>query len=268
MSTGGKIALGCGCLALVGLLAAAGACGLLGYWVKGKAAGVASDFDAMTKRATAVTDEIERWEKKANENPYTAPADALIAEPRLLKFLEVRKEVHAVYEAHKADLDALQKKSQTPSDKLSPRDLWNAGGQLAETLGALKLAQAKALAEVGMSEAEYRDIQIAVYKSAWASETERKTGRMPAEALEKSMAEAGRQVEDAMSRGVAEAQKQKVPGAGQLSPEDAKKLGAELAEAGKAAKALEVPKANLELFRKHEAEIRAYAMSGLGFIGL
>ena len=41
-----------------------------------------------------------------------------------------------------------------------------------------------------------------------------------------------------------------------------------MAEAGKAAKALEVPKANIELFRKHEAEIRQYAMSGLGLLGL
>jgi hypothetical protein len=268
MSTGSKIALGCGCIVLAGLVAAAGACGLLGYWVKGKAEGVATDFGAMAKRASAVTDEIERWEKQANANPYTPPADGVVDEARLLKFLEARKQVHAVYEAHKADLASLEKSARSPSDKVSPTELWSAGGKLAETFGALKLAQAKALAEVGMSEAEYHDIQIAVYKSAWASESEKKTGEMPAEALEKAMSEAGRHVEDAVSRGVAEAQKQQVPGAGQLSPEDAKKLGEQLAEAGKAAKALEVPKANLELFRKHEAEIRQYAMGGLGLLGL
>jgi hypothetical protein len=268
MGTGSKIALGCGCLFIAGALAAAGACGLLGYWAKGKAAGVVDDFDRMTKRATAVTDEIERWERKANENAYTPPADGVISESRLVTFLAVRKQVHEVYEAHEPDIDALAKKSGSPSEKGSLTDLWKAGGRLAETFGALKLAQAKALAENGMSEAEYHDIQLAVYKSAWVSDSERKTGQTPAEALEKSMAEAGRQVGDAMSRGVAEAQKHEVPGADQLSPEDARRLGAELAEARRAARALEVPKANVELFRKHEAEIRQYAMSGLGLLGL
>jgi hypothetical protein len=268
MGTGTKIALGCGCIVLAGAVAAIGACGLLGYWAKDKAAGVVSDFDKMAKRASAVTEEIDRWQRKANANPYTPAADGVIAEPRLLKFLEARKQVHAVYEARKADFDELERKSHSASNKMTPSDLWSAGGQLADLLGALKLAQAKALAESGMSEAEYSDIQIAVYKTAWVSDSVRKTGHTPAETLEKTMAEAGHQVEDAMSRGVAEAQKQKVPGAEGLSPEDAKRLGAEMAEAGKAAKALEVPKANIELFRKHEAEIRQYAMSGLGLLGL
>lgn len=268
MGTGTKIALGCGCIVLAGAVAAIGACGLLGYWAKGKAEGVVNDFDKLAKKASAVTDEIDRWEKKANANPYSPPADGVIAEPRLVKFLEVRKQVHAVYETRKADLEAIEKKSQSASDKMTPGDLWSAGGQLADTFGALKLAQARALAEAGMSEAEYQDLQLAVYKTAWASDSVRKTGQTPAEALEKTMAEAGRHVEDAVSRGVTEAQNQNVPGAAGLSPEDARKIGVEVAQAGRAAKALEVPKANLELFRKHEDEIRQYAMSGLGLLGL
>ena len=35
-----------------------------------------------------------------------------------------------------------------------------------------------------------------------------------------------------------------------------------------AGKALEVPKANVELFRKYEADIKKYAMHGLAFVGL
>jgi hypothetical protein len=41
-----------------------------------------------------------------------------------------------------------------------------------------------------------------------------------------------------------------------------------MAELGKAAQSLEVPKANVELFRKYEAEIKKYAMSGLGLVGM
>jgi len=268
MGTGAKIALGCGCIVLAGMVAAVGACGLLGYWAKGKAEGVVGDFDRFAKKAAAASDEIERWEQKANANPYATPADGVIAEPRLLKFLDVRRQVHAVYEGYKADLEALEKKSQSAGDRLSPGDLWSAGGQLAETFSALKLTQVKALAEAGMSEAEYQDIQLAVYKTAWASESMESTGQTPAEAIERSMAEAGRQVEEAVTHGVEAAKGHQVPGSEHLSPEDAKRLGSELAEAGKAAKALEVPKANIELFRRHEAEIRRYAMSGLGLLGL
>jgi hypothetical protein len=268
MGIGAKIALGCGCLVLAGAVVAAGACGLLGYWAQGKAEGIATDFERMANRAGAVTDEIESWEQKANANPYEPPADGVIAEPRLLKFLEVRKQVFAVYEAHEADLRALEEASKKPSEKVGFTEMWNAGGKLAELFGALRLAQVKGLAEAGMSEAEYRDIQLAVYKSAWASTAEKETGQMPAEAVESAMAEAGRQMNEAMEQGVEGAKSAGVPGSEKLSPEDLSRLGAELAEAGKAAKALEVPKANVELFRKHEAEIRKYAMTGLGFMGL
>jgi hypothetical protein len=35
-----------------------------------------------------------------------------------------------------------------------------------------------------------------------------------------------------------------------------------------AGKALDVPKANVELFRRHEAEIKKYAMNALAYVGL
>jgi hypothetical protein len=42
-----------------------------------------------------------------------------------------------------------------------------------------------------------------------------------------------------------------------------------MAELGEdAGQALDVPRANVELFRKHEADIKKYAMHGLAFIGL
>lgn len=268
MGTGAKIALGCGCLLLAGLVAGVGACGVLGYWVKGKTEGVVSDIESFSRQAAAVTDEIDRWEKQANANAYAAPADGVIEEARLLKFLETRRRIAEVYEARRPDLRALEEKSQKPQDKLSPSDLWSAGGKMAEVYGALRLAQVKALAEVGMSEAEYRDIQVAVYKSAWASASERETGQMPAEALEQTMEQAGREMSEALRQGVGEAQRQQLPGAGQLSPEEAARLGAELAEAGKLAKALEVPRENVELFRKHQADIEKYAMHGLAILGL
>ena len=110
----------------------------------------------------------------------------------------------------------------------------------------------KALAAAGMSEEEYRDIQMAVYKSAWASEAESESGRLPAEAVSESMSEAAKQMQ----------------GAGQLSDEDASRLQEGMKRLGEeGGEALHVPRANVELFRKHQADIKKYAMHGLAFLG-
>ncbi len=206
---------------------------------------------------------------EANANAYTRPADGVILEPRLLTFLETRKRVYSVYERYEPELRSLQKKAESAGDKLTPSDLWAAGGKLAEAFGEIRLVQMKALAELGMSEAEYRDIQLAVYKSAWASDTEKQSGKMPAEAVSQSMSEAAKGMDEAMRAGLEAARKEGVPGSGKVSEDDVKKLQEEMTELGQdAGKALDVPKANVELFRKHEAEIRKYAMHGLAFMGL
>lgn len=260
MGTGAKIALGCGCALLLALALAAGACGLLGYWAKEKFEGVAGDVGAMADRMQARSGEIDSWLEKANANAYTAPADGLIAEPRLLAFLEVRRRVHETYEKHPVFAKEIEKR---PGPE-RPGDLLSAGGRLAEAVADLRLASAQALAEVGMSEAEYRDIQLAVYKTAWATEAAGTSGKLPSETVAESMAQAGRAMEEAARGGISTAQKEGVPGAGHLSPEDAKKLEEGMAKLGQAtSEAVAVPQANLELFRKHEAEIRKYAMTGV-----
>jgi hypothetical protein len=265
VGTGRKIVFGCGCLVLLGAAAALGVLGMGAWWAKGRLQEMAGGLGSISKTA----DEIDAWTKKANANPYVPRPDGVVTEPRLVKFLETRRRVYAVYERYQQDIRELQKKAETPADKLKARDIWSAGGKLAEVFGAIRLAQMKGLAEVGMSEAEYRDIQLAVYKSAWASDTERRSGKLPAEAVSQSMTTAAAEVEKAMRSGVRAAQKENVPGAGQLSPEDAKRVRDTISELGDdAGEALAVPRANVELFRKHEAEIRKYAMNGLAYIGL
>ena len=147
----------------------------------------------------------------------------MIPEARFLKFMDTRKQVYAVYERYEAELRELQKKADSSTDKLTLSELWSAGGSLAEMAGAIRLAQMKALAAAGMSESEYRDIQLAVYKSAWASEAESESGKLPAEAVSEA--------------------------------------------------ALQVPRANVELFRKHQAEHQEVRdararLPGIGDIGL
>ena len=265
MGTGAKIAIGCGCLLFLAGAAAVGVVGMGAWWAKDKLTEAAGGLDGMVAKA----EEIGRYEEKANANPYSPAADGVIPEARFLKFLETRKQVHAVYERYERDLAALQKTAEASGDKLSPGDLWSAGGKLAEVFSAIRLAQMKALAEQGMSEEEYRAIQVAVYRSAWASDVEKDSGRMPAEAVSESVSKAAEGMDDAMRAALEAAQKQGVPGSGEVSGDDVKKLQEELARLGQdAGKVLDVPRANVELFRKHEAEIKKYAMNSLAYIGL
>jgi hypothetical protein len=265
MGTGTKIAVGCGCVALLGAAAVVGVLGVGAWWAKGKIDEARGGLEEMTAR----TREIERFEQKADANPYTPPADGVIAEERFLKFLETRKRIYAVYERNESQLEALRKKAESEADKVTLSDLWSAGGALTRLAADIRLAQVRALAELGMSEREYRDIRLAVYKSAWASAAAGESGRQPAEAVSESLSKAAEQVRQAVEAGSAAAQREGVPGATQVSPEDARKLEAGMKQLGQdAEEALRVPPRNVALFRAHEAEIKKYAMNGLAFLGL
>lgn len=265
MGTGAKIAIGCGCALVLGAAVVVGVLGVGAWWAKGKI----EDASVGLAGLTAQAEEIDRFAQQANANPYTPPEGGVIPEPRLVKFLETRRQVHSVYERYESVLRDVQRKADSASDKLTLSELWSAGGALATAASEIRLAQMKALAGEGMSEAEYRDIQLAVYKSAWASEAETSSGQLPAEAVSESISQAAEQVREAVSSGVLSAREQGVPGAEQLSEADARRLQEGVQQLGEGAgQALHVPRANVELFRRHQAEIRKYAMNGLAFLGL
>ncbi len=245
MTTGAKIAIGCAIAAVLSGIVAMVAIGGAAWWLKGKAEQVAGDIGAKAE-------EIETYEKRANANPFTEPADGVIQEPRFLKFMEARKAIYAVYERHRAYFESVKDKKEPDLSDL---------GKFAGLIAEIRLAQAKALAAAGMSEDEYRFIQGAVYKSAWAaagvSDTGKQTGEMISEGL-KQMGESAREgFEKTAEQGYAS------PSADQM-----RQIQDAASDLAKAAEALHVPPANLELFRKHEAEIKKYAMSGLALIGL
>jgi hypothetical protein len=265
MRTGAKVAIGCGCLLLLGTGAVVGVVGVGTWWAAGKLPGAESGLDRIVSRAR----ELERWTREANAHPYTPPAGGVIPEGRFLTFLETRKRVHALYERYEPLLRTRRPPAESDGHEVSPPDLLSAGGKLAEAASEIRLAQMKALAELGMCEQEYRDIQVAVYKTAWASAVEAKSGRMPSEAVSESVAGAAKGMDEAMRAGLETARREGVPGSGRVSDDDVRKLREQVTELGRqAGEALEVPKANVELFRKHEADIRKYAMHGLAYVGL
>jgi hypothetical protein len=128
----------------------------------------------------------------------------------------------------------------------------------------IKLAQAKGLASVGMSETEYAFMIESIYKSAWASGFEKETGQPLSQYAQNAI----KQAQEAALQAAEAAEKAGVPGAEGVDPEDIEKLQKEVDDASSSLHSLDVPKANIELFRKHEAEIKKYAMGGLEMIGL
>jgi hypothetical protein len=135
------------------------ALGGLAFWAKGKA-----------EQFTGEQSRIEELQRKANANHFTPPADGMVREDRLQKFLEVRRRVYAVYERNKTELDEMGKKKQSDFGDVRK------GFAL---INELRLVQAQGLADAGMSEDEYRFIVGQVYETMGA-EADKSAGVPPA----------------------------------------------------------------------------------------
>jgi hypothetical protein len=257
VGTGTKIAIGCGIAVLLGGVVVIVGLGAGAYWVKGKAEKYAGDIKAKT-------DEINKYEKEANRNPFTPPADGVIQEAQLLKFLAVRKQIYAVYQEHKPEFESLSDRTKHKKD-LSLSETVEGATMMARMVADIRLVQLKALAAAGMSEPEYRFLQQAVYSSGWASEFQKESGgKQPAD----MMAETLKQTQTTGLEAIRKASEAGVSGASLPSEADLQKAGEAMKQMGAGAETLRVPQGNIDLFRKYEADIKQYAMSGLAFAGL
>jgi hypothetical protein len=258
VTTGAKIAIGCGVALILGIMVVAA--GVFGgaYWLKGK-----------TEELTGNETRIEELQKKANENTFDRPADGVIREDRFLKFLDARKRVYASYEKHRGTLEAMNKKKQGD---------WGDVTTGFSVINELRLAHAQALADVGMSEDEYQFMVEQVYKSAWASEIQKSTGKMPSEVASDTFAKAqeamrqaqreAAQAEERADRAGNEAAEEQAEDAREAVDEGVQELGRAGQDAREGTAQTDVPPQNIELFRKYEADIKKYAMGGLEWIGL
>jgi hypothetical protein len=259
VTTGVKVAIGCAAAAILGVIVLAVGLGGAAWWAKGKIQQVAGDQDR-----------IDSLQEKANQNAFDRPADGVIQEARLVKFLDVRRRVYDVYKKYEKEIEARGKKQQADFG-----DVTKAIGMINE----IRLAQAQAQADLGMSDDEYRFLVEQVYKTMWAAEVAKQTGgksvseaagqaydqaaKAMAEAARQAgqvRAEAGRSGNDAAEDAAEESQKQ--------VQEGAEELRKQAAEARERAKDMDVPAANIALFQRYEAQIKQYAMSGLEWIGL
>ena len=158
MTTGVKIAIGCGVALILGIMVVAVAVFSGAYWLKGK-----------TEEFTGNENRIEELHEKANATHFDRPSDGVIREDRLLKFLDIRKRVFSVYERHRAALEAMGQKKQGDFGDVTKGF---------SVINEIRTAQAQALADVGMSEDEYRFMVEQVYKTAWAAEVAKASGAL------------------------------------------------------------------------------------------
>lgn len=253
MKTGAKIAIGCGVAVVLAVSAmVAGVVGVA-FWGKQK---LEEATGGGLQKLAEDQEKIQRYQAEANRNAFESPADGLIAEERLLKFLAVRRDVFGVYETHRAEIEAFGKGDHKP-------DL-AAVGKTVHLVNELRLTLAKAQAREGLSDAEYGWLVGQVYKAAWATGVAKGTGgKQPSEAIrevaDKAAEELRRQLRDNPN----------------LTPEQRRQLEESVAKAaqqgqaaGEAGRSLDVPQANLELFERHREEIQKYAMNGLELLGL
>ncbi len=245
MSGAAKIAIGCGVVVVMGGVVLVGAVVGGAYWVKGKA----STFVASAEK-------VEKLREEAEANPFTPPADGILQESRLDAYLTVRKSQTAFLDGRSGQIAAANKRLSVPGATASFSDI----AEGAKFIGDLQQNFYGALAAEKMSHAEYRWIVFEVYRAEFASEVENKNeGKTPSQVT----------TEAADSARLAMEEHQNDPQDPNLPPEmkqgadamkDAMKDIAAKAKSGSAA--LDPPQANVELVRKHDADIRKYALSG------
>lgn len=249
MSTGVKIAIGCGVVLILGIIVVAVGIGGAAYWAKGKVDEVAGHESR-----------IEDLHERANATPFDRPEDGVIREDRLLKFLDVRKRVSTVYEKHRGSLEAIGNKKEGS---------WGDVTTGFSVINEIRLAQAQALADVGMSENEYAFMVEQVYKTAWAAGVADSTGgKSVSEAAADSYRQAAEAMEKARADNAARSGGEQAAEAEESVEKGLEDLRRAAEEARESARDMDVPPQNIALFKKYEAEIKQYAMGGLEWIGL
>src|SRR6186713_3001112 len=147
-----KVVIGCFAAAVIAMfLFVAGVVGL-GYWAKNKVEEVTGGGPA-----------VEEARRAANAVPFSRPDKDIIAEDRLVKFIEVRASVYSVYERYRGEIETRVAKVKEGKSL----DFGDISTGLT-FMGELQKAESLALAKQGMPESEYSFITGELYKSMWA----------------------------------------------------------------------------------------------------
>jgi hypothetical protein len=264
LGTGAKVAIGCVIVLFVGGVIAVVLLGGAVWWGKSKIEQAKGEMDKFSGDQTR----IGELQKKANANTFHAPPGGVIDEGRLLTFLEVRKRVYEIYKKHEAEIEARKNKKEG--------DLTDVAAFVG-LVNEIRAAQAQAQADLGVSDDEYRFMVQEIYKTQWAAEVTKDTGSVSGTAGE-AYDKAARAMHEAEAQARAAESGAKARGdeAGRAASEETRKAVGEGAddldknakEVRERLKEFDVSPANIALFKKHEADIKKYAMTGMEWIGL
>jgi hypothetical protein len=151
VSKGAKIAIGCGIAAVLAVIVLVVGVVGLGYWGKSKLESGGASIQELGK--------LTELKRQTAALPFTPPSDGIIQEARLLKFLEIRKAIHPIYEHNRTTFETMRKEK-----KAGFGDVMKLGSILAN----VQLAQAKAQLAQGVGDEEYNWLKQAIYKTRWS----------------------------------------------------------------------------------------------------
>ncbi|MCI0413198.1 hypothetical protein L0222_10420 [bacterium] len=246
-STATKVVLiGCGIVLVIGIIIIAAG----GFFVRSK-----------FKEFTEGTSDVEKTTKQLSQNyPFTPPANGVITESQMQRFLAARKQIFSVYKRYEGELKKLDKDKPDLSVLTKGWSFWK----------DLRAEHAKALAAQKMSPEEYQYIVNAVYKTWLASGTKEvlkdqsfsdaaeKNLRDMIESIDKQLKDPA--TPDGTKKALQTTRDQLQSQLDNLSKNSAlKKMDSTLDS---------VPNENLALFKKYEKEIVQYSMAGLESVGL
>ena len=215
-----KVAVGCLALSVIAVFLLVAGLVSFGYWAKNRVEEVTGGGEAVAEAR-----------KAANAVPFARPKGNVIAESRLVRFIEVRASVFSVYEKYRGEIESRVAKVKEGKG-LDFGDI-STGLTL---IGELQRAEAMALAKHGMPDDEYAFITGEVYKSMWTDFGEGSaTAGLPPEAPD-ALARAGSEIA--------------------AGSQDASR---EIENMGTAPE-------NLALFMKYQDDLKRYAMPGLNMI--
>ena len=245
MKTGAKIAIGCVlAVVLIGIIGIVGVVGF-GFWAQKKVASIG---------ANVVGNEVQinKYLTQARANSFTPPADGVITESQLLRFLDVRKRVFAVYQQYGPQFESLQKQKDQGAVAA-----FQGAAAVMSIMKDVRLAQAQALADVGMSPREYMYLVTNVYKTYYQSEIARQNGGRQASEV---IADATKNLENISPP---PAMPGEDPAVAQMRQQQMQQVKQQMQQYAQQAKAGDVPQANLDLFKKYDTELKKYIMPGL-----
>jgi|GEM_PF-4450928 len=245
-STATKVVLiGCGVVVLAGIIAIAAG----GFFVRSKIQEFAKGGDYTEK-----TDQLSK------DYPFHPPESGIITEQQMLRFLAVRKRVHAVYGRYESEFKKLENKDQNLS-------VVTKGWSFVKDI---RKEHADALAEQKMSPEEYRYIVNEVYKTWMAAGTkdvlkDKSFRDVAQKELKDSIAKIDSQLADPSTPEAARKALQKTRDELQSQLQD---LDQNSVVNTMDSTLNSIPPENLKLFQKHEKELKEYSMAGLELAGL